>query len=79
MVSDMTRSYRAADPQRIHRALASPPNSGSPRRDEPAPGRIRRGWRQARAHWGAVLLAAAISLPTICILADLALKLYGGS
>lgn len=75
----MTGSYRAARPQRIHRAPASPPTSGSPRKDEPAPGRVRRGWRQARAHWGAVLLAASISLPTVCVLAELALQLYGGS
>lgn len=78
-MSDVTGSYRAAHPQRIHRAPASPPNSGSARKDEPAPGRLRRGWRQARAHWGAVLLAAAISLPTVCILAELALQFYGRS
>jgi hypothetical protein len=75
----MARSYRVAHHQRIHRGPASPPNSGSLRRDEPAPGRVRRGWRQARAHRGAVLLAAAISLPTVCILVELALQLYGGS
>lgn len=74
----MTRSSRAAHPQPLHRAPVSPANSGSPRRDEPAPGRIRRGWQQARAHWGAVLLASAISLPTVYILAELTLQLYDG-
>ena len=59
----------------MHRLL----HGGSPRTDEPAPGRVRRGWRQARTHWGAVLLAAAISLPTVYVLAQLALRLYGGS
>lgn len=78
-MSDVTGSYRAAHPQRIHRAPASPPISGSPRRDEPAPGRVRRGWQQARAHRGAVLLATAINLPTVYVLAELALQLYGGS
>ncbi|MEU9288762.1 hypothetical protein AB0D57_29795 [Streptomyces sp. NPDC048275] len=47
--------------------------------DGPAPGRIRRGLRQARTHGGALFLAAAISLPTLCILTDLALQLYAGS
>ncbi len=75
----MTGSYRAAPPQRIHRVPAAPPNSGSPRKDEPAPGRVRRGWRQAREHRGTVLLATAISLPTVYVLAELALQLYGGS
>jgi hypothetical protein len=30
-------------------------------------------------HRGAVLLATAISLPTVYVLAELALQLYGGS
>ncbi|WP_189879372.1 hypothetical protein [Streptomyces bluensis] len=44
--------------------------------DEPAPGRIRRCLLTARTHWGALFLAAAISLPTIFVVAELVFQLY---
>jgi hypothetical protein len=39
---------------------------------------MRRGLRQARTHWGALFLATAISLPTICVLTELVVQLCAG-
>lgn len=74
----MTRSDFTPHPNRIHRPAVSPPGSTTRPKDEEAPARIRRGLREARTHWGALFLAAAISLPTVWVLTTLVVQLCAG-